>query len=344
VFDRLGEASHRLNVGYRDDELNLFVPTDPIREGGFALFSPDTRIPNDLWVHANSTNSGVLFSEYVHTRQAFATDNEMDWIVEAMDGYYSAALAREVGLEGSNFSDEVRADARAWEGTDLTDPSHNFSADYDKGARVLAALDAKIRRATDGERTLEHVWARMNAHDSTDTVGSESAIGYETFVEIVERVAGQSFEAWLERSLETAELPEVPENRSLYTVEDDPIDLDGDGLSMAAERDADTDPTETDTDGDGLGDGAELTNGTDPATADTDGDGLDDDVERAGPTNATVADTDGDSLGDRRELELGTRHSRILTATLSATGVSWNSERTRRSQTLTTMASMTAVS
>jgi hypothetical protein len=295
VLNRLGEASRRLNVGYRDQKLNVFVPTDPIREGGFALFSPDTSIPNDLWVHADSTNSSIVFSEYVHTRQAFDTDEEMDWIVEAMDGYYSAALAREVGLEGSNFTDEVRADAREWEDTDLTDPTHNFSADYDKGARVLASVDAYIRRVTDGERTLEHVWARMNAHDST--------VDYEAFTRIVERVAGQSFDPWLERSLETADLPRVPENSSLYTVEDDPIDLDGDGLSMAEERDAGTDPLETDTDDDGLGDRAELTNGTDPTVADTDRDGLDDDVERAGPTNATVADTDGDGLVDGREVD-----------------------------------------
>jgi hypothetical protein len=71
VFDRLGEASQRLNVGYRDHELNVFVPTDPTREGGFALFSPDTEIPNDLWIHANSTNSSVVFSEYIHIFRQF---------------------------------------------------------------------------------------------------------------------------------------------------------------------------------------------------------------------------------------------------------------------------------
>ena len=54
------------------------------------------------------------------------------------------------------------------------------------------------------------------------------------------------------------------------------FDMDSDGLNLAAESIANTDPGNADTDGDGLSDDNELTLMTDPTLNDTDGDGLDD--------------------------------------------------------------------
>ncbi|MHC4610578.1 MAG: hypothetical protein ACYS7M_09560 [Planctomycetota bacterium] len=53
-------------------------------------------------------------------------------------------------------------------------------------------------------------------------------------------------------------------------------DLDGDGLSNAAEQRLGTDPDSADTDGDGLSDGEEVALGTSPKAGDSDGDGFDD--------------------------------------------------------------------
>jgi hypothetical protein len=83
------------------------------------------------------------------------------------------------------------------------------------------------------------------------------------------------------------------------------VDVDGDGLSTAAELDAGTDVLAGDSDGDGLDDGVEVRDfGTDPTVVDTDDDGLQDGVEvERYETDPTVADTDGDGLVDAVEVE-----------------------------------------
>ena len=91
-------------------------------------------------------------------------------------------------------------------------------------------------------------------------------------------------------------------------------DPDGDGLDMAAEEAAGTDPLDADSDDDGLDDGEELAPGadgwrTDPLDADSDDDGLSDGdessgsgpLQRFGPTDPNRADTDGDGLSDGLE-------------------------------------------
>jgi hypothetical protein len=84
-------------------------------------------------------------------------------------------------------------------------------------------------------------------------------------------------------------------------------DLDGDGLSNAAEVDHGGNLRAPDTDDDGFEDGREVSVGTDLAVADTDGDGVKDGAEvDTYETNATTADTDGDGLNDGPEIELGT--------------------------------------
>lgn len=101
-------------------------------------------------------------------------------------------------------------------------------------------------------------------------------------------------------------------------------DLDGDGVTNAAEREKGTDPNNKDTDGDGLSDGIELANGLNALDTDSDGDGLSDSEELSGYTsNLPVissgagfrskdfviitdpknADTDGDGLSDKEEKE-----------------------------------------
>ena len=84
-------------------------------------------------------------------------------------------------------------------------------------------------------------------------------------------------------------------------------DLDGDGLSNAAEVDHGGNLRAPDTDDDGFEDGREVSVGTDLTVADTDGDEVKDGAEvDTYETNATTADTDGDGLNDGSEIELGT--------------------------------------
>lgn len=79
-------------------------------------------------------------------------------------------------------------------------------------------------------------------------------------------------------------------------------DIDGDGLSNAAELERGADLNDVDTDSDGIQDGPEVHSyGTDPTAADTDADGLRDAVEIRGDTEPTEPDTDGDGLADGAE-------------------------------------------
>ena len=82
-------------------------------------------------------------------------------------------------------------------------------------------------------------------------------------------------------------------------------DPDGDGLTVAEEFAAGTDPTSDDTDGDGLNDQTEVDGATDPLNSDSDGDGLQDGAEGDTGTDPAKFDTDGDGAGDAEELLFG---------------------------------------
>lgn len=80
-------------------------------------------------------------------------------------------------------------------------------------------------------------------------------------------------------------------------------DPDGDGLTNAAEEDANTDPTLADGDGDGLADPDELDGETDPLDFDTDNDSLEDgdELQPAFGTDPLNPDSDGDGIPDGNE-------------------------------------------
>lgn len=83
-------------------------------------------------------------------------------------------------------------------------------------------------------------------------------------------------------------------------------DVDGDGLSDAAEIENGTDPQVSDgaadPDGDGVSTAAEIAAGTSPQLRDTDGDGLPDGAETGANGNPLVVDSDGDGLTDGDEV------------------------------------------
>ena len=94
----------------------------------------------------------------------------------------------------------------------------------------------------------------------------------------------------------------------------DTNDCDADGLTVAQEVTAGTDPNLTDTDGDGISDGQEVNDGTDPlddcfsttgtplGTSDCDGDGLTNDEEAELGTDPNNSDSDGDGINDGQEV------------------------------------------
>jgi hypothetical protein len=193
VAATLRAASARLQVGDRDETLTLFAPTAPARAGGEsfpardeAWVRADSRVnsPNNVWVH-----------EYVHTRQSFRLSEDMQWFREASAEYYAARFTHEQGRISAR---EMHAHLDG-EGVDATltrpDTWTDGRAPYSKGARVLAMLDRNIQQSTDGERSLQDVFERMNEHDGPVT--------YAEFKTMVTAVAGHSMDGWLDRYVAT---------------------------------------------------------------------------------------------------------------------------------------------
>ncbi len=189
LAEALSDAAQRLDVGDRDDDVLLFALGEPARRGGESF-----PIHDEAWIHADSRlddPNSVWLHEYVHTRQAFVLADDMRWFREASAEYYAARLASEQGRTSE-------AAMRAHLGGDpkqaaLTSPASwdDPHVPYTKGARVLALVDRKIELSTDGERSLEDVFRRLNAHDGP--------VSYEDFTDAVTAVAGHRMDGWLDR-------------------------------------------------------------------------------------------------------------------------------------------------
>ena len=185
----IGDAADRLDVGDRGDEVVLFALGSPARRGGESF-----PVHDEAWVNADAPlddPNSVWLHEYVHTRQDFRLAPEMRWFREASAEYYAARLAYEqdrisrAAMEehiGGSPTTAALTTPASWE-----DPH----APYTKGARVLALVDRKIRLSTDGERSLEDVFRRLNAH--------EGAVTYADFTDAVAAVAGHRMDGWLDR-------------------------------------------------------------------------------------------------------------------------------------------------
>lgn len=224
-------------VGYADDD------------------APSAR---NTWIH-----------EYFHIRQTYDPLGErIKWFSEGSADYYMMLFSLhqnrlsyetfmlnlrdgDVG-RGQQYMDDTLADEKSWDRLDTQ---------YEKGRRVLAALDVKIRRATDGERTLMDVFVRMTERDGQIT--------YPEFKTIVADVAGQSFDSWLDRHVTTGRAPTVPDTPAHYISTVDGWDSDDDGVPDQRETEVGTHPFVADTDEDGIPDSEEIQGDTDPLQPNT---------------------------------------------------------------------------
>lgn len=146
---------------------------------------------DDVWTH-----------EYVHTRQRYRLAPEMAWFGEASAEYYAASLAVTSGrvpyaafrshVAPDDSGDEVLADPATW----------SARTAYRKGTVVLAALDARIRAATGGDRSLVDVSRRLNRHDGTVTL--------DVFLDAVESVADPGVRAFADRAVTGTATPDLP--------------------------------------------------------------------------------------------------------------------------------------
>ncbi|MBX0322503.1 hypothetical protein EGH21_05615 [Halomicroarcula sp. F13] len=221
VLDTIGDAQRSTTIGERHDAVTVIATPNDLAVGGYtpsngapvALVNAGepVGVPTNVWVH-----------EYRHTRQTYRTSAGMTWLEEGSADYYAARLTYRQGRIGyDRYRRRVTTDR--YHDANLTRPGTWPSPDvqYDKGTRVVAALDVHIRQATGGERTFATVLRRLSRSDERVTLS--------LFAETVSAVAGRDLDAFVRQAV-TGPAPPVP------------ADPDGDGVSTHAERQRGTDP------------------------------------------------------------------------------------------------------
>jgi hypothetical protein len=319
ILAQLAETAQNLSVSGRSDRIEILaLPSDGIRTpwGGIAS-GPQIIVRAELPV---TREASTWVHEYVHTRQTFETTTRTEWLIEGSASYYGGyETLHQRRLTYDSFRDGITQ--LAFESAVLSDPETwpSQGVPYEKGQRVLAYIDVRIRAATDSERTLADVFYRLNQRDR---------VTEQVFYDSIAAVANRTVADEVRPFVDEGQLPPDPESPQQF-VRAPGNDPDGDGISNRLEARNPTQPFVSDTDGDGLSDGRELfhlgtnatavdTDGdgrldgaelsfprTDPTAADTDGDGLDDAAELENQTDPTSADTDGDGLNDTAELNRG---------------------------------------
>ncbi|WP_049924427.1 CARDB domain-containing protein [Halopiger djelfimassiliensis] len=240
ILDVLADASERLAVGERDEEVFVVAaPTDGIEWGPRGLQYGDA----DAWVVDDApleAAGNVWLHEYVHVRQGYrqptvGVATETNWLVEAQAEYYAGLLALEAGLiDFDEFSRFLERGERAPYATGvLTDPESwdDDRTDYVKGRLVAGEIDRRLRLATDGDRTLEDVFRQLNAEDErlteSDVLGSIETAGGSDVRRVAERYTRTEAapEMWTQADHGEAFAQSIADFE--YGFGADPIEVDG---------------------------------------------------------------------------------------------------------------------
>lgn len=211
MLTALAKAERSLQLNARTTHVDVFVAPPPIgvsgRSGGVTRNDR-----HDMLVHQSkrlATPDNVLLHEYVHSKQRYDTTDEMEWINEGSAEYYGALLAYRQGLVSFEtfrdfavseaYPESTLADRESWSSSRVA---------YRKGLRTFTALDATIRSRSNGTRSLEHVFRRLNQH--------EGEITDDVFATYVAEAAGESLTAWLDEHVESATVANVPTSEARY--------------------------------------------------------------------------------------------------------------------------------
>nr|WP_225307822.1 hypothetical protein [Haloarcula sp. CBA1129] len=201
VLDSISHAKRVSTAGADHGHIRAFVAPNELAPGGYTPTNGESdiivnagepvRSPVNVWVH-----------EYRHTRQTFETAPAMDWLDEGSADYHAATLTYSAGEIGEDqFRDRITT--KRHETADLTQPDSwaGPGAQYHKGTRVVAAIDARLQQATNGTRAFETVLERLTRQDKRVTLG--------LFAETVSSVVGDDLDAFVRQAV-TGTAPSVP--------------------------------------------------------------------------------------------------------------------------------------
>lgn len=223
-------------------------------------------------------DTSTVRHEYVHILQEYRSADNLTWFTEGSANYLANLAALQHGqLEFETFYRR----ANITNGSDDRGPTSprypvlSGEKPYTVGQHLVAALDLRIRRETDGNASVVDVIIHLNRH------AGEKATTEDVY-RAVRETGGRSVATWLRTVIQERTLPPIPEPSTVKPVlarAHPDADFDDDGLSNADELDHATDPFNPDTDDDSLSDGYEVEQSLDPNAEDTDGDGASDSID-----------------------------------------------------------------
>lgn len=246
-------ANRELVGGNYLNESGIFVLPDDATHDRSAL---GTTWGESFWIldeHSSlDTVDNTFLHETVHTRLKFYGEDSSEWLTEAIAEYYGRVLTMNTNhASWSQFETALEVDDARIRSSTLAKSKTWSSAyvPYEKGALVLAALDAQIRERTGGVKTLQDVIAYRFSDD--DPYGDLAT--YENFSRAVVDVTNdESMQEWLDAYVAGDATPSVPSDPTRFVLNDS-MDSDGDGIPNGEE--GSTNPFDDDTDGDGIDDG-----------------------------------------------------------------------------------------
>lgn len=187
TVDAVAESVSHLDAGHRTGTRYLVAKTPNPDGGGWTL--PDgahwALIDADLPVH---TATKVPVHEFVHTTDDMnrSTDGEdrLNWMAEPYASYRQMELSLQSGYGSYNRYRTVMQHART------TGVEHHYHDRYHSGALLLATLDRKIQRASNGENDLDDFVHELRTHDGEAT--EDDAF------QIIKRIGDYSTAIWFD--------------------------------------------------------------------------------------------------------------------------------------------------
>ncbi|WP_276257550.1 thrombospondin type 3 repeat-containing protein [Haloglomus litoreum] len=212
--ETLAGVADDIRVGARDPTVTAFIAPPPIGadggEGGVGGLATSA----DMWVAADAaTMAGpdgtrvsepIFVHEYVHTRQNYSLAADMAWFTESSAFYYMTVTPHQRGtITERRFDRRFRVADRSRDATLTGTTAAQYRAWATKGPRTLAALDRRIRTATNGSRSLQDVFRRVNEHEGNVT--------YAEFRSMVAATAVEPQDEWLDRHVDGPALAPRPD-------------------------------------------------------------------------------------------------------------------------------------
>lgn len=224
IFDTVAAARDETMPTPTHDRVTIFVAPDRLASGGY---TPENGEP-DVIVNARepvAAPTNVWAHEYRHTRQSLDATPEMAWLSEGSADYYAAVATFRTGAIGYEaFRDRTTTRRHRTANLSRPDSWPSLDVEYTKGARAVATLDARLYRATGGERSFVDVLIALD--------GRSRPVSLAAFAEVVSSVAEADLEAYVRRVV-TGPAPPVPESSPV--VSRDPAAPAGDGRANRIE-------------------------------------------------------------------------------------------------------------